>query len=163
MDPMNLRGLTMQLGNATLVAGTTTTISLSVATSFAINGKLYAHAIASNHATPTTDAATGLGFIGCKANQGTVYVLGLNAAGDLLAVQGEVVALDAAGAFVNAPEFPASIPDTFCPIGYYLIKAGSTADAVTGWKLGSSNSAAVTGITYTLVDCATLPARPQTT
>jgi len=161
MEATALRGLTAQLGNATLVAGTTTTLSLSVATAFAISGKVYSKAIASNQATPTTDANTGAAFLGVKANKGCVFVLGLDASGNTVAVQGEITDLDASGNFVIAPEFPATIPATMCPIGYYIIKAGATADATTGWILGTSNVASVTGITYTLVNIATLPTRPQ--
>lgn len=160
MEATALRGITAQFGNGTLVAGTTTTISISVATTFAIRGKMYSKAIASNQATPTTDSNTGAAFLGVKANKGCVFVLGLDASGNTKAVQGEIVDLDSTGAFIVAPEFPL-VPDTVCPIGYYIIKAGSTADATTGWILGSSNSASVTGITYTLVNVATLPDRPQ--
>ena len=161
MQSIELRGLTLQLGNATLVAGTTTTLSLSVATVFALGGKVYSKAIATNQATPTTDAATGLGFNGVKANKGSVFVIGLDASGNTVAVQGEITDLDASGNFVVAPEFPASIPDTMCPIGYIVIKAGSTADNTTGWLLGTSSIATPpTGITQTIVNCAGLPYRP---
>ena len=51
------------------------------------------------------------------------------------------------------------MPDDFCPFGYLFIKAGSTADATTGWLFGTSNQAGVTGITYSRVD-GDLPDRP---
>ena len=164
MEATALRGRTAQLGNATLVAGTTTTLSLSVATAFAISGKVYSKAIASNQATPTTDANTGAAFLGVKANKGCVFVLGLDASGNTVAVQGEITDLDASGNFVIAPEFPATIPATMCPIGYYIIKAGATADATTGWIMFLV-SVSLTILFplgfFTLVNIATLPTRPQ--
>lgn len=161
MDNSALRGLTAAFSVAGLSAGTTTTLSTANTVQYSIGGKAYAKTAITNGATPTSDSATGSAFVGCKANYGTVYVLCFDSSGNIKAVQGEVTPLDASGAFIVAPEFPANIPDTLCPIGYYIIKAGSTADATTGFLLGTSNSASVTGITYTLVDINVLPARPQ--
>ena len=161
MDNTALRGLTCNFGNATLSAGTTKTISIGANIVYCIKGKTYSKTSAANQATPTTDAATGAAFKGVKANQGCVFVLALDASGNTKAVQGEITDLDAAGNFIVAPEFPL-MPEDVCPVGYYIIKAGSTANATTGWVLGSSNSASVTGITYTLVNCSVLPDRPQT-
>lgn len=161
MEAFALRGLTAQFGNATLVAGTTTTLSLSVATTFSIRGKMYSKAIATNQATPTTDSGTGAAFLGVKANNGSVFAICLDSSGNTKVVQGEITALDSTGAFIVAPEFP-GIPDTLCPIGYAIIKAGSTADATTGWLFGTSSLATPpTGITQTFVNVATLPDRPQ--
>ncbi len=48
------------------------------------------------------------------------------------------------------------------PNGYLVIKAGSTADATTGFVFGTSNNSSVTGITYTFVSVmGSLPDRPQ--
>ena len=161
MENTALRGLTAAFSVAGLAAGTTTTLSTANTVQYSIGGKAYAKTAITNGATPTTDSATGAAFLGIKANKGGVFVICLDSSGNLKAVQGEITDLDSAGNFVVAPEFPANIPDTLCPIGYYIIKAGSTANATTGWILGSSNSASVTGITYTLVDINVLPARPQ--
>jgi hypothetical protein len=163
MNPIDARGLTAQLGNATVLGVAGTTLNLSVATLVSIAGKLYNKAISNTEATPTTDASTGLGFAPVPKNKGSVFVIGLIAAGTLAICQGEVVDLDASGAFINAPEFPAAIPDTVCPIAYLLVKVGSTYVATTtGWLMGAHNTSGVTGVTYTPVNISTLPNRPQT-
>lgn len=150
------------LVKATLAAGTTTTVSTTGTTHYAIRGKAYSAAALSNQATPTTDINTGAAFVGVKAGYGSVFVYGFNAAGDLKCAQGSVVALDSAYDWSDKPQFP-TLPDDFCPFGYLTIKAGSTADATTGWVQGSSNQASVTGITYARQDVALgMPDRPQT-
>jgi len=159
MDQLQAIPLTLALGKAVLAAGSTSTLSSTGTLPFAIRGKAYSHAALSNTATPTTDANTGLAFVPVVTNKGSVFVIGYNAAGDLKCAQGSIEALDASGAFINAPQFPV-LPDNFCPIGYEVIKAGATASAA-GWIFGTSNQAAVTGITYTLVDVVGLPDRPQ--
>lgn len=160
MDIQQASPVTQCLSKVTLAAGTTTTLSNTGTTVYAIRGKAYSKSAMSNAATPTTDAATGAAFVPVPANYGSVFLVGFNAAGSLLAVQGSVEKLDAAGAFVNAPTFNGP-PTDFCPIGYIVIKAGATASSSPGWTFGSSNMSSVTGITYSFVDCVTLPDRPQ--
>jgi hypothetical protein len=145
---------------AGLSGGTTTTINTTGTIIYAILGKAYNRAQLSNGATPTTDYVTGAAFVAVPANYGSVYTIGFNAAGDLKVVQGEVQALDAQGNFVTAPQF-GPIPNDFCPIGYLVIKAGSTASSSPGWVFGTSNQSGVTGITYDFQNCITLPDRPQ--
>lgn len=159
MDTLQQVPLTICLGKATLAAGTTTTLSSTGTLAYAIRGKAYSHAALSNTATPTTDVNTGLAFVPVTTNKGSIYVIGYNAAGALRVAQGSVQDLDVGGNFISAPLFPA-LPDDFCPIGYEVIKAGSTASA-NGWIFGASNQSAVTGITYTFVDVVTMPDRPQ--
>lgn len=162
MDQLSARGITQQLGNATVLGVAGTTLNLSVATLVSIVGKLVNKAISNTEATPTTDAATGLGFVPVPKNKGSVFVIGLVAAGTLAVCQGEVTDLDAAGNFVNYPEFPAGIPDTVCPIAYLVLKAGATYVATnTGWLMGAHNTTGVTGVTYTYTNVNTLPPRPQ--
>lgn len=162
MDNTFLRGLTAQLGNATVLGVAGTTLNLSVSTLVSIAGKLVNKAISNTEATPTTDASTLLAFRPVPANKGTVFVVGLVAAGTLAVVQGEVTDLDASGNFVVAPEFPANIPDTVCPIAYLVLKAGATYVATTtGWLMGTHNTTGVTGITYSYTNVSTLPMRPQ--
>lgn len=152
--------LTMCLSKVTLAAGTTTTLSTTGTTTFTIRGKAYTKTAITNGATPTTDAATGNAFIPVPANFGSIFMVGLTAAGALAVVQGTVVPLDTAGAFINAPSFGA-LPLDFCPIGYLVIKAGSTASAAPGWLFGTNNNSSVTGITYTFVDVTGETDRPQ--
>jgi len=155
MDRLQQTSLTGALGKATLAAGTTSTISTTGTLPFAIRGMAYSHAALTNQATPTTDANTGVGFLGVKAGFGSVFVYGYNAAGTLLCAQGEVIALDISSTYAwkQKPQLPA-LPDDFCPFGALTILAGATADAVTGWIQGTSNQAAVTGITYARTDFA---------
>lgn len=162
MDATALRGLTAQLANATVLGVAGTTLNLSVATLVSIGGKLVNKAISNTEATPTLDASTGLTFRPVPAGKGTVFVIGLVAAGTLAICQGELLDLDASGNFITAPEFPANIPDTVCPIAYLVLKAGATYVATTtGWLMGVHNTTGVTGITYTYVNISTLPSRPQ--
>lgn len=157
MNNLSQTRLTMCTMKATLAAGATTTYSTTGTTLFCIGGKAYSKAAVSNGATPTTDANTAAAFVAVGANYGSVFVFGYDSGGNIKVMQGTVVALDASGAFILAPQFPV-IPDTVCPFGYLVIKAGSTAS---NWTFGSSNLSGATGITYTFVDVMTLPARPQ--
>jgi hypothetical protein len=158
MDRLASVPLTLCLSKVTLAAGTTTTISNTGTTVFAIKGKAYSKSAMTNAATPTTDALTGSAFTALSASQGTVVVIGLDKDSNVKACQGPIVALDAANAFVQAPSFPL-IPDTMCPIGYIVLKAGSTLSGT--FTFGSSNLSGVTGMTYTFVDVIGLPDRPQ--
>lgn len=159
MDTLALRPVTGCLSKVTLAAGTTTTISTTGTTTYAIKSKAYTKAAITNGATPTTDALTGSAFTGITANQGTVVVIGLDSSGAIKAAQGSVESLDVSGNFIRAPQFPL-IPDTVCPIGYIVLKGGSTLSGT--WTFGSSNLSSVTGMTYTFVDVLLgLPERPQ--
>ena len=160
MDVQALAPLTLALGKVTLAAGTTSTLSNTGTTVFAIRGKAYSLAAMSNVATPTADVATGMAFVPVLANFGSIYLVGLNAAGALVCAQGMVTPLDVNGLFITAPQF-GGMPLNFCPIGYLVIKAGATASASVGWSFGTSNMASVTGITYTFVDVIGMPDRPQ--
>lgn len=160
MDYQSASPVTLCLSKVTLAAGTTTTLSNTGTTTYLIRGKFYSKAAMSNAATPTTDAATGSAFTGVVANYGSVFAIGFNAAGDLKAVQGTIEPLDSSGAFITAPQF-GGFPTDFCMVGYLVIKAGSSANATTGWVFGTSNMSGVTGITYTFVDAAGVPDRPQ--
>jgi len=160
MQNVDTRGITMCFVAGGLAAGTTSTISTTATIPFCINGKALSKTAITNGATPTTDVCTGSAFTPVKTNQGSIFVVGLDATGAQKVCQGRVQALDpASGLFITAPEFPL-IPDTVCPIGYIVIKAGSTA-AAGGWVFGTNNMASVTGVTYTFVDVMALPFRPQ--
>lgn len=149
--------LTMCTMKAAIAAGTTSTLSTTGTTLFCIKGKAYSKGALTNQATPTTDAGTGAAFPSFGPSQGVVVVVGFDKSGNLKAVQGGIQTLDSSGAFVNAPQFGA-VPDTMCPIGYIVLKAGSTASAFT---FGSSNLSGATGLTYVFTDLMTLPDRPQ--
>lgn len=158
MDTLQQVPLTMALFSCTLAAGTTTTISTTGSTHYSIKGKGYIKTAITNGATPTTDATTAAAFTALSANQGTVVVIGLDASGNIKASQGQIQALDSAGNFLLAPQFPA-IPDTMCPIGYIVLKGGATLSGT--WTFGTNNLSSVTGMTYTFVSLITMPDRPQ--
>lgn len=176
MDLQQFIPVTMNFTKASLAAGTTTTISTTGTTTFAIKGKFYTKTAITNGATPTTDWATGNAFLpipipntapNLALGYGSVYAVGFDHGGNIRVIQGTIVPLDINGNFINAPQFGAfgplgsgSTDNDFCPIGYILVQLGST--AVATWTFGSSNLSSVTGVTYTFVDVCTLPDRPQT-
>jgi hypothetical protein len=160
MDYLSQAPVTLTTTYAGLSAGTTTTISTANTIQYCLRGKAISPKTAiTNGATPTTDAATGLAFPPISANQGTIVVLGLDASGNVKAMQGAIQALDSSGAFILAPQFP-NIPDTVCPFGYIVLKGGSTLSGT--WTFGTNNLSSVTGMTYTFVSVMGLPDRPQT-
>lgn len=161
MDNLQAIPMTAFFAKAGLAVGTTTTTTTSNGTVFnyCIKGKAYQATGASNGATPTTDFITGAAFTAIGLNKAGVFVFGYDVSGNLKCVQGSIVDYNDDGTFVKgiAPQFPV-IPDGFCPIGYELVKVISTGSA---WTMGVSNQASQTGITKTLIDCCTLPDRPQ--
>lgn len=158
MDAFAFPPLTLCTTKAGMSAGTTTTLTTANTQLYCINGKAFTKAGTSNEATPTLDSATGVAFVGITANNGAVFTICRDASGNLKAVQGGIVALDASGNFVLAPQFGA-LPDNLCPIGYLVVKAGATAST---WTFGASNLAGPpTGVTFSFTDVMTLPGRPQ--
>lgn len=135
---------------------TATPVGTAAAIGYCINGKAYTKATISGGTTPTTDAITGATHVSLAANQGCVFVLGLDAAGAIKAVQGTVQALDSGGNFIARSEFPL-VPDTIAAFCYIVCKNGSTGSA---WAFGTSNWNA-TGMTATPVSVMMLPSRPQ--
>ena len=145
----------------TLAAGTTTTLSNTGTIPFSIRGKAYSRAAMTNVATPTLDFGTGKAFIPVPALNACIFIVGLDVSGNLQACQGQLVALGPTGLFLQAPQIGAA-PICFCPIGYLIIQAGSTASSAPGWTFGSSNMSGVTGITYLFGDLMGWPDRPIT-
>lgn len=155
---------------AGLAAGTTTTITIANNTSFAIGGKAYTKNAASNAATPTTDAVTGLAFNPIlKATSldayGCVFVVALDSSGNIKVAQGEIVKAwpgrtGATSEFLETPEFP-TLPDSLTAIGYIPLIIGNDLVAAS-WTFGSSNLATLTGCNRSFVDVLVLPDRPKT-
>lgn len=156
-DTLTQVPLTLTTSYAGLAAGTTTTYTTANAVNYAIGGVAYTKAAATNAATPTTDATTGAAFLPVSANQGSVFVFGYDAAGNLKVSQGQVQALDVQGNFLLSPQFP-TIPDGVCPFGYLVFKGGST--LASAWVFGTGNLSGVSGATYSFKNLMTLPARP---
>lgn len=142
------------------LSGAATTFSTGGVVTYSINGVALTRAAFSGAATPTTDFNTGAAFRPLLVNQGSVFVWGLDAAGNARVVQGSIEALDSAGNFLNAPQFP-TIPDTMCPIAYCVIRAGSTY-AGTGWRFGSDNWNTTGIAAITARNLLDMPIRPQT-
>lgn len=174
MDYQSAIPVTMNFTKAALAAGTTTTISTTGTTTFAIKGLFYTKTAITNGATPTTDYATGLAFKpipipntapNLGLGYGSVYVVGFDHSGNIKVIQGTIEALDVSGNFINAPQFggvgpqgSGSTDNDFCPIGYIVVKLGAT--AVATWTFGTNNLSSVTGVTYSFQDVSTLPDRP---
>lgn len=158
MDYLMQIPVTAAFNKAGLAAGTTTTLTSANQIDYAIGGKMYRKAAASNEATPTTDAVSGSTFTAVAVSKGCVFSICRDASGTLKVVQGSIEDLDASNSFIKAPSFgPKS--DTLCPYGYIVVKVGSTGSA---WTFGASNLAGPpTGVVFAFVDCATLPSRPQ--
>ena len=157
MDTLQQAPMTATLSYPGLAAGTTTTYTTANAVNYAIAGVAYTKAAQTNAATPTTDATTGNAFLPISANQGSVFVFAYDASGNLKVSQGQIQALDTAGNFLIAPQFP-GLPDGTCPFGYLVFKGAST--LASAWTFGSSNLSSVTGATFSFKNLATMPARP---
>jgi len=159
----NENGITMNFVSCAMVAGTTSTYTTTVTTNAAIKGKFTTALTAqTNTATPTTDAVTSAAFVPLTANQATVLVFGLNAAGAIQMMQGSIVPTETgvtttAGAFINAPQFPV-IPDTVVPLAYCLVRTSPTGSSFTA---GTTSWTASGITTSTFQNVATLPERPQ--
>lgn len=156
-----VRDLTMCHSYAALVLDTgATTVSNTGAILFSIGGKTYSKGAMTNAASPTTDGKTGAAFVALAASEGCALVFCLNAAGTLQIIQGETGGIDTSGDYIdsdiNSIQWP-YIPDTSCPFAYTLVKNSAAGSA---WTAGTSNWNA-TGITATVVNIATLPARPE--
>ena len=174
MSSLNLRrphGLTQNMVSAAFVLGTTSTYTTTVTTTVSINGKFGTTLGAqTNTASPTTDVVTGVTFVALPAGstdttagRATVIVAGVNLAGAIKYAQGSIVktalgVTTTAGAFLDAPQFPA-LPDDFAPLAYFLVRNSPSAAAFTA----GSSSWTASGITCsTPVNVTTLPDRPQT-
>lgn len=155
MNSLLLAGATFCTSKAGLVTGTTSTLTHALV-NFCVNGKAFTKAAATNAASPTVDFATKQAFRPLVANRGTIFVVGSNPAGALLACQGSIESLNAAGEFVAAPSLP-TLPNDMCPIGYVIVRAGSSLSG--SWLFGANNWS-VTGITVITGDLMAMPNRP---
>lgn len=156
-------GSNMCFARVALVAGTTSTITTTVAAMYSIGGKIYTKGAITNGATPTTDVMTGSAFIPLPIPSATVkpkgcaYVLAFNAAGDVKAAQGPLVDVDDVtngDAMYGLP----MLSDDLCPFGYIIAKG--SASQVATWTLGTNNLSSVTGMTWVFGNLSSLPAQP---
>jgi hypothetical protein len=161
-NQLNVKALTINLANAGLTAGTTSTYTTTASTNAVVLGKFTTALTAqTNTASPTTDVNTGVAFKSLAINQATVLVWGVTVAGAIRVAQGSIENTAAGvtttpGTVIVAPQFPV-LPDDFCPIGYTVVR---TAPSASTWTPGTSSWAA-TGVTSTFTNVSTLPDRPQ--
>lgn len=155
MENSNLRGANFCTTSGLLTAtGGETVYDTTVTINYVLDGKIATKTAVTDGVTPTTGYVSG-SAITLTANKARVVVWGLISGGTVKVIEGDIVDWNGT-AFVVPPPFP-SIPDTFVPFAYQILKAGSTAGTIT---FGSSNWNA-TGFTNAIVNVAVLPARPQ--
>lgn len=163
-DNLNFNtGITINLTNAVVIAGTTSTYSTSTTTAGMINGKFMTTiSPQTNTATPTTDAATGNAFNALQPNQCCSIVIGQNLAGTIKMCQGPIISTlvgvtTTVGGLLNDPQFPA-LPDDFCPLAYTVVR---TAPSASAWTPGTSSWTASGVSASTFQNVGQLPNRPQ--
>lgn len=162
------QGGNLTLGKAGLVAGTTTTYTITNTFTFANMGKLYSKSSATNAATPTTDFSTGNAFLPLVAGAACLFVFCVDVSGNVRVIQSLPFNLrqglypqtgDITGGYA-ALQFP-PIPDSLTPFGYMSAEAIST--LASPWVFGVGNLAAgTTGLTLAFTDVMALPAQPVT-
>lgn len=162
MDQLANRGGTY-CGSVSLLTatGAETVHDTTVALHFFIKGKGYTKSgTNADQTTPTTDVNTSAAFTALTGTtttgQGTVFVWGYDSSGVVKVAQGTIETVDAAGNFLQCPQFPV-IPDTICPFAYSVSKYYGTAGT---WTFGTSNWNA-SGHTHAIVNVGVLPDRPQ--
>ena len=158
----NLFPLTAAFSSGLLTAtGAVTTYDTTVTIQSSIAGKMNAsRAAVTTGTTPTVDGngVTLKTLVGtATTGQGCVLVWCLIADATVKLFQGPIRALDAAGVFTHAPDFPDINLDTHVPFAYQVLKHTAQASTIT---IGTSNWNA-SGFTNAIVNVSQLPARPQ--
>jgi len=156
MEKTEFRGQNFCTTSGLLTAtGAETVYDTTATINYVLNGKIATKTAITDGVTPTTDYVSG-SAITLTASQGRCVVWGLISGGTVKVLAGDVVDWDGT-AFKVPPPFP-DVPDDFVPFAYQILKASSSASAIT---FGSSNWNA-TGFTNAIVNVAVLPSRPQT-
>jgi|TARA_R110000803_G_scaffold131998_1_gene199215 hypothetical protein len=149
----DIRGVTLCMTDAGLVAGTTSTITTDTAVEGSIGGKFVTSYAAQTNTAPGTTDYAGETFETIPDDKGTVFVMSVDAAGALQIHQGALQSLDSSGDFITFPSFPWVDLDTYMPFGYIVIKNNSG----TVFNFG-----ATTWSTFEAMESiSTLPLRPQ--
>jgi hypothetical protein len=159
MQSSRIFGLAMCLVKAGLtgISGAATSFSTAVAITYSSAGKALSRAAIAGGVTPTVDFVTGLA-ITLLANQGTVVVWCLDAAGTVRCVRGSLERMQDGVFLTGYPNFPMIPLDKLTPFAYSVHKAD--ANTVGTFTFGVSNWNA-TGLTHAVTDVITLPSRPQ--
>lgn len=157
-----LKGITQAFASGLLTAaGAESVYDTTVAIQFSINGEMgTARTTVNGGTTPLLDGdgvalATLVGT--ATAGQGCAMVWCLKADATVVVFQGPIRALDAAGVFDIAPDFPTIDESVYCPFAFQILKHTADASTIT---FGTSNWNA-TGFTNTITNVSVLPARPQ--
>lgn len=170
----DLTGLSICAGKQALVGGTTTTLTLSTAKDYCINGIAYTQATTTNVQPSLVDLNTGVNVAGVAPGYGVAIVVGStsSASTTLRMVQGApqpLLANTAAytpGSFAVNPQFP-SLPNDFVAFGYVIVKVATDYTAGTTYVFGSSNTtvtgaqnSAATAHANTFTSVMAMPSRP---
>ncbi|TFH51259.1 MAG: hypothetical protein E4H01_00720 [Lysobacterales bacterium] len=136
-------------------AGAETVYDTTVTLGYTIGGQLYSKAAITDGAAPTTDINTGAAFLPLAADQASVFVWMINAAGTVAVAQGGVEEVDGdTDLRLVHPQFP-YLPEGYVAFAYQMVQTTSAG----GFQFGSDNWNA-TGVTDLIVDVNTLPVRP---
>ena len=136
-----------------------------------IDGRFYNKAAVANGAMPINHGAMplttlpgGLGssnggreFDPVKKNQRCIFVLGVDAAGDVAVFQGEVIDSVARSNEDDGYQYP-PCPKTHCPLGAIVVTADATMAGL--WSMGVDNLSGVAGLTVDFHDLADMPSEP---
>ena len=165
MDFLTQTPLTMTTSVPVVAGVAGAGFSSTNAINFCIGGKAYTKAALSSTAlTAGGDVNTGAAFVAIPGYTtttpayGAAILLLVDKSGNFRAAQGPLQALDSAGNFITAPQFPA-VPDIYCPFAYLVVLNNQSSG--TTWTLGTNNTSGVSNVTYHFQDLMTLPARPQ--
>lgn len=174
MNLSDINGLTMCAGKMALIAGTTTTLTLSTAKDYCINGIAHTQATTTAVQPSLVDVNTGLNVAGVAPGYGVAIVVGSTSSESttLRMVQGAPQPLLAnsaaytAGAFSVYPQFP-SLPADFVAFGYVIVKVATDYTAGATYVFGSSDTtatgsmnSAATAHANTFTSVMSLPSRP---
>lgn len=148
-----------------VVAGTTSTITTTVAGMYSIGGNIYTRTTLTNQASPTTDAVTGKALNPLPIPSATQLAkmckvaICLDGSGNLKFVQGPLVNVADFDNGIAALPLPL-IPDTLCMIAHVTCK-GNQSTQVAAFTPGTT-AWSTTGITNTFTDAATPAGQPYT-
>ena len=143
------------IGSAALtgLSGAVATYTTSAVSSVLRGVQRAKAAVAGGTLSPTTDFVTGLAMT-LIANQAAVFVWGLDSGGTVRVIKGATVAWTDTTAGSTEVKMP-SLPDTFAPFAYVVIKAGSTVAGT--WTHGVSNWNATGIVIDTVVNMFSMP------
>lgn len=161
MESQNLYGVNMAFTSAGVAAQTgTSTVDSTTTLLAAINGKMVSLSAQTNTVlsfVSPIDGVTPITATPLAASQACLILHCVNAAGAYKNLQGPIAPLNADDTLNGVLGFP-NVPDTLTPFAYTKVFAGASSS---GFIPGTTFWDA-TGVVSTVVNIATLPARPLT-